>query len=138
MKGNAYTGDAPVTRRDGSVWRLNFDYAARAALKTEFGTIDGKAATDLEVAAKLDEFMRGDLDALARITVIALQRNHRGVTLAEVMRESLPQVPAMTALMQAMSYAVGGGEGPAKPDTGPPAAGAAPRRARPATRSPRR
>lgn len=126
MKGNAYTGDSPITRRDGSEWRFNFDYAARGALKTEFGTTDGKAATDLEVAAKLDEFMRGDLDALARITVIALQRNHPGVTLDQVNEESLPQVPAMTALMMAMSYAINGGEGPAKPAAGPRVSGGHP------------
>lgn len=138
MKGNAYTGDSPITLRDGSVWRFNFDYEARAALKTEFGTAAGKAATDLEVAAKLDEFMRGDLDALARITVIALQRNHRGVTLADVMAESLPQVPAMTALMMAMSYAINGGEGAGDPDKGPRVSGGSPPPPKRPTKSRRR
>lgn len=135
-KGNAYTGDSPIRRRDGSVWRFNFDYTARAALRTEFagGT---KAKTDLDVAAALSDLMQGEVGALATITVIALQRNHPGVTLEEVNHESLPQVPAMSALLLAMRYAIHGAEVPAEPEQGPPAA-AAPARPPKKTKSKRR
>lgn len=105
---NAYTGDVEIVL-SGKVHTLKIDWAAIARLKTEMG--DGVLKTMLDSP---------DPAVLSKITAIALDHHHTGVTADDIMKASPPMYPLIKALDQALAYTYFGTQGVDESKKNPP------------------
>lgn len=115
---NAYTAVSTFVDGDGKEWRVQFDYASRAAIRTAFGK---DAAQVFAVVAS------SDIGDFCKLLACGLQRHHPGVTAEDMMKLSPPVALAMDAMTRAVVWSMFGPNGPQPDDEkGPGKDGAAP------------
>ena len=94
-----YNGEVSLNMA-GENYTLVYDWAALAKLKTTFTESD------------LDAIVNGEnMEMMAEVMAIGLQRHHEGIAAEEIKKLSPPLLPTVTALNKALTYAYFGPDG---------------------------
>lgn len=107
---NKYTATVEIADRLGTVWRLEYDYAAEAAVLSAFGSHE--ALNNLAA----------DVEKRCTAAAIFLRRHHPDVTPEMVRAASFPVMPLVEAMNRTITFAAFGPDGPPAAEKGPPPA----------------